>query len=339
MQINLEWEPSRDVGYVDRIPDFLMQQSIRLSSPIRFWREWLRKGHTIRSVSESLPASEMASSDYRDRMATVHRTALQSLDPLAKTRCFWKMEKLSAEFVKTAPEGIHLGSINLDQEIRPIAHCGMGIGAVEHLSFERERLLNRLDQFSEPGFRLFAYESIGAMLAVYEPGPFLHLARTGHRLGLIPLAPIQSPGTSSYLQTFPGELCPLLSHGYGRIIYFRSASLRTALRAARSAPRSLDFFSLIRGIAFAMAMVNAADLSRVLLHDFRFLDPTIHQAFEDGLVYALVFWEWMSPGFLDLYFRGKETCRLERARREIALSRSQERPLAFALHHSGSDPR
>jgi hypothetical protein len=56
-------------------------------------------------------------------------------------------------------------------------------------------------------------------------------------------------------------------------------------------------------------------------------------AFEAGLVYALVFWEWMSPGFLDLYATSDPILRnrWQAARTEIEESRRLGFPQAFDL--------
>ncbi len=249
-----------------------------------------------------------------------------------RTRSFWEMEKISAEFIKTGDRTTTLRDERLRLEVRPIAHCGMGIGAVEMLGFGTGPLLGALDRMSHPDYRLFALESVGAMLGVYEPGPFLQLARGMGRLGLIPMAPLERPALGPYLEEFSPAAHPLLSHGFGRLLYFRNHSVPGAIKAARQACL-FDFSSCVRGIAFAMAMVNSRDVMRVIGHAYDWGNRGTDAAFEAGLVYALVFWEWMSPGFLEQLAistrPGKR--RVAVAAEEIELSRRRGYPPAFTL--------
>jgi len=55
------------------------------------------------------------------------------------------------------------------------------------------------------------------------------------------------------------------------------------------------------------------------------LDPVLVKAFKAGLVYALEFWEWMSPGFLEsLEFSSPRATELVSiARQEIASARQR----------------
>lgn len=304
-----------------------------MKQPIASWKSWLRKGDTIRSVSQE--AVRLDQDQFFQRLSEIQSAAAASLDPLLKTRSFWQMEKISAEFFKSGNRSTGLHDDRLPLEVRPIAHCGMGIGAVEMLGFEIGPLLEAIDRFSHPDYRLFAWESIGAMLGVYEPGPFLQLARGMRRLGLIPMANLERPVMAPYLEHFDPDCRKLLAHGFGRLTYFRSHSVPGALQAVRGTPL-LDYASCVRGIAFAMAMVNSRDVARVIDHHYECRDEDTDCAFEAGLVYALVFWEWMSPGFLEQMApkTGFGRKRMAAARCEIELSRERGYPTAFTLSHA-----
>ncbi len=304
-----------------------------MKQPIASWKSWLRKGDTIRSVSQE--AVRLDQDRFVERLSDIQTAAASCPDPLFKPRSFWQMEKISAEFFKSGEHSMGLSDERLPPQVRPIAHCGMGIGAVELLGFEIDRLLKAIDRFSHPDYRGFARESIGAMLGVYEPGPFLQLARGMRRLGLIPMADLERPAVVPYLERFDAECRGLLSHGFGRLMYFRNHSVPAALQAVRRAPW-FEYASCVRGIAFAMAMVNSRDVMRVIDHHYDCHDPRTEQAFDAGLIYALVFWEWMAPGFLDDMTPASEAGRRRRnaAREEIESSRKRGFPLAFRL----SDP-
>jgi hypothetical protein len=306
-----------------------------MRSPVPSWKSWLRKSETIWSVSQK--TERLGAAEYIRGMADIQAEARRSVDPLVKTRSFWRMEKLSAEILKRDEANDTLRDPRLPLEVRPIAHCGMGIGAVEKLGFRFDHLLPGIDRVAHPDYRLFAYESIGAMLAVYEPGPFLSLARGLNAVGLIPMAPLRRPDLGLFLECFDTTERRLLAHGYGRLLYFRNNSLDAAIRAAHRS--ALDFPSCVRGIAFALSMVNCRDVRRVMSHSYGFEDGSTGAAFEAGLVYALVFWEWMSPGFLDLYEISNPILqrRWKVAREEIDESRRLGFPQAFDLRLPRND--
>jgi hypothetical protein len=300
------------------------------NNPVSPWRAWFRKSDTIRSVSHQPEA--LSPERFVQSLSLIQSATLDKTDALAITRSFWVMEKVSSEFFKSGDRTTNLADPRLPVEVRPIAHCGMGIGAVERLGFEKERLFPEIDRLSHPAYRLFAYESIGAMFGVYQPGPFFRLAVGLNRLGIIPMARISRPEPGPYLAELDSSLKRLISHGLGRLLYFRSHSLAGALRAARRSD-DFDYASCVRGIAFALSMVNSSDVLRIMSTDFDFGDQGTNAAFERGLAYALVFWEWMSPGFLDRFSAPGELYagRRKAAEAEIEMSLGRGYLTAFDL--------
>jgi hypothetical protein len=63
--------------------------------------------------------------------------------------------------------------------------------------------------------------------------------------------------------------------------------------------RFVEAFAAAQGIAFAYSMVNNSDLHRVFRTGERLVQHPLGASFRDGLIYALEFWDWMSPGFLE----------------------------------------
>ena len=301
-----------------------------MKNPVPIWKNSIRKANTIRSVS--MAADRHDQSGYVDRITEIQRAAAASDDPFFKTRSFWQMEKVSAEFFKSAPTGGTLHDPRIPLAARPIVHCGMGIGAVEALGFRLPPLRQRIEAFTDSDYRPFCTESIGAMLGVYAPGPFLTFASGMRRIGLLPMANLSRPDLGTYLGHFDPTAQRLLAHGYGRILFFRKLSVASAIRSARS-EELLDPLSCVRGIAFAMAMVNCPDVCEVISHRFEWGDPAIDHSFNQGLVYALVFWEWMSPGFLSQFPGTTRLARLrtEAAKREISWALDRGHPIAFDL--------
>lgn len=267
--------------------------------PIPIWTAWWRKLITIRAVSDEESGKPLSQQEFIARMSAIQSKAAQTTDMGVKTASFWKMEKLAASFFKQAQSGNTLSDPRLPVEIRPIAHCGMGIGAVEAANFDPFKITSAIESFSHPQYRLFAYEGSGAMLALYELDMFGIVARSFSLLGLVPLAPLHRPAGEKFVTFFPAEIQRLIAHGYGRLLYFKNNNIAGAIRDA-TRPRWLDTSACVQGIAFAYAMVNNDDLDRVLQAGRGLDDPELKRSFENGLIYALEFWEWMAPGFLSL---------------------------------------
>jgi hypothetical protein len=114
----------------------------------------------------------------------------------------------------------------------------------------------------------------------------------------------------------------LISHGYGRLLYFNSKDLQAAFRNI-SGRKFLDSTAAVQGMAFGYAMVNHNDLGHVLETGDSLLDPGMVKAFQAGLIYALEFWEWAFPGFLDTVeiTSSRATELIAIARREINSAR------------------
>jgi len=290
---------------------------------------------TIQTVSDKSIHQPLGQQKYVAKMIEVQRGAVGTTDMGRKTAAFWRMENLSSTFLKNAKPGESLRDPYLPIEIRPISHCGMGIAAVEVASFQASRIVEVIESFSNPEYRLFAYEGSGAMLALYEPDMF-HIGTRGFAfLGLLPLAALRRPDKEKFVQFFEPEIQRLIAHGYGRMLYFKSHSIASAIRAAQKTT-SLQLHACIQGVAFAYSMVNNSDLGRVFRAGFNLKETAVGPAFRDGLIYALEFWEWMAPGFLP-GFRPHtefESELIQAASEEIARCRA-EGPLApfLVVHH------
>ncbi len=231
------------------------------------------------------------------------------------TTGFWKMESLGAAYARQPPVGFTLNDSRIPVEVRPIAHTGMGVGAVEAVGFDVVRVSTLIDSLSNPNFRLFAYESIGAMLGAYE-APFPKV--------LVGLKPHSRPSPERFIRQFPEDIQWQISSGYGRILYFNNVDVAAALRQIAVRPY-LQPEAAVQGIAFACAMINHEDFWLVMEREGRFDDPAVEQAYTNGLIYALIFWEWETPGFLrSIHPRTKRTANLiASAQRQVAGSLSR----------------
>ncbi len=115
----------------------------------------------------------------------------------------------------------------------------------------------------------------------------------------------------------------MISHGYGRGIYFQAYSLCSALKKAQDCPVFFNTLYSIKGIAFAYTMVNGSHLDKVFLTADKLASSDLGseetRCFHDGLTSALSFLEWNLPGLLESLEENKYT---EKAREMVKSHRA-----------------
>ncbi|OFW35932.1 MAG: hypothetical protein A3J28_10460 [Acidobacteria bacterium RIFCSPLOWO2_12_FULL_60_22] len=275
----------------------------------------LRKIVAFWTVKQKKTDAPRTPGEVLERAVAIQREAAQHTDLGVKTKALWKMESLGVTFGRLALDGDTLSDPNLPAEARPILHVGMGGAAVEEANFDPDKIKQRIDSLAHPDYRLFSYEQIGAMLGVYE--------KTVPRL-MLGLKRLNRPDPAQYIPLFPSEVQRLISHGYGRLLYFNSKDIRAALLNIKNR-KYLDLRAAVQGMAFGYTMVNHNELGVVLETGDGLIEPTLVKAFKAGLVYALEFWEWASPGFLpSLRLSGSRPAELiQIAREEIESARKR----------------
>ena len=124
----------------------------------------------------------------------------------------------------------------------------------------------------------------------------------------------------------------LITHGYGRLVAFSNTSVYKALQEAMSLPAD-RVEPCVQGIAFAFAMVNAKEMPRLLENSDIPYSPPSRAAFQNGLVYGMIFCDWFVPGFVAQWrSQGRlEEELMERARTESARNVARGYPLPFRL--------
>jgi len=217
---------------------------------------------------------------------------------------------------------------------QPIAHGGWATGVCQRLGFEADVLRLELDRTTHERYRGFCWDGIGADLLVHARPSVRLPARALGMIGGGAKPPDRSGCFARFRSGLSAEEDRLVAHGLGRMVLVTQAHLRSALNEAARLPPEWRPHA-IQGIAFAFAMVNYAD-APMILERSRDLAAAVAPAFHDGLVYALVFSEWLGPGLLAPWqprtpFEGELVAR---ARRESELNLERGYPLPFAL----SDP-
>ncbi len=270
--------------------------SIAVESPLdaislstAFWRS-LRP---LRVISNSSLRGPFTQRQFVDAVTTVQRQAAADASIQKKSFALWQMERLSFSYCRHGQNSLDDQAIPV--EAQPISHVGLGIAATESAEFASEKIIELIEARAHPEYRLYPYESIGCIWAAYASKPFQLVFRFVSRTKI---QPRKLPNWSEFLDHFSAVQQHLISHGYGRTLYFRKLNIGRAISAAIRLD-GLDTTWAVKGIAFAYAMINHADLNHVLEVGSDLREPLIADAFRSGLINALVFWELAFPGFLE----------------------------------------
>lgn len=250
-------------------------------------------------------------------------------------RAIWRCEGFTTTFGKFRLPDNTLNDQRLPRECLGIVHVGYGAASAEFTRFDPFQLHSIARRFSAPNYQDFVYEGMGSTLRLFEPGFFRFLAGV---LGLIPMDAPPGPGKDGFFTKWLAEFSPeqqrLVSHGYGRLMAFSNSNLSKALDEVLTLPED-RILPALQGLGFAFAMMNSEDIVR-LLDNSSIDDPRrLQQAFQTGLVCALVFCDWFAPGFLS-YFRPKGSLadRLTAlAREEAAANQKRGHLLPFRLEN------
>lgn len=257
------------------------------------WRAGLRRLRPFRVIAHHTLRGPYTETQFLEATTSIYQEGVRAKSLLEKTRSFWQMEKLGFSFCRH--ENGNLNSDSIPAAVQPISHVGLGIGATESAQFQAERIANLIEPRAHPAYRLFPYESLGCLWAVYASKLFRRVFALFARQS-IPAANLAS--LDAFLAAFPPEIQSLISHGYGRTLYFQHYNIGRAINAAIKL-QDLDTKAAVQGIAFAYCMINSNDLHKVLSAGQDIEHPVLAAGFRDGLVYALTFWEWAFPGCLD----------------------------------------
>ena len=300
---------------------------IRVKDAISRCRACLRRLKPFRVIAHKTLRGPYTHSQFIETTSEIQRTAVACRSIPEKTRAFWQMEKLGFSYCRN-DQG-QLNDSRIPHGVQPISHVGLGIAAVEHSGFQPHKITAAIEPYAHPDYRLFPYESIGCLWAVYSNKWMQFAFRLASRTRL---PAVTLPTLDSFLAAFPAEIQSLISHGYGRSLYFRHYNIQSAIRRAVTLS-SLDTRSVVQGIAFAYSMINSDDIHQVLEVGQDLTHPDLASGFQDGLVYALVFWEWAFPGFLDKMApdSARQHSLIQLATQQIALCRTTGVLTAFRV--------
>ncbi len=256
-----------------------------------------RRVHGVGTVSSGAVNRQIPQDEF---VATCRKFQAEAAADLAMPNVvdgLWRTEGFSTTFGKYRLDENTLNDSRIPRESLGIAHVGYGAACTEFTRFDTAKLLEISETKCHPDYRHQMLEGVGSILRIYEPGLFKKMCGM---MGLIPADAGEGPDRSgffrSFLSAFPDEVQRLMTHGYGRLVAFsKMMGVHSAIDEARQLPAERQA-AAVQGIAFAFSMMNAADMGRHLERsstlDFQ------RAAFQDGLVYALVYCDWFAPGFL-----------------------------------------
>lgn len=298
---------------------------------VSLWPAMSRRIGGVGTVSSGAVNRQIPQDEYVSTCRKYQQEATTNLTMPHVVNGLWKTEGFSTTFGKYRLPDNTLNDPRIPRESLGIAHVGYGAASTEFSRFDPAKLNEIADTKCNPNFKLLMLEGAGSILRIYEPGLFKQMCSM---MGLIPKDAPDGPDSTGFfkqfLSAFPDEVQWLMTHGYGRMMAFSKMSVASAIDEARALPAGRQA-PAVQGIAFAFAMMNSQDMARILENsstvDFQ------RPAFQNGLIYALVFCDWFVPGFLAAWkpagdLEGKL---VSRAAAESAENLKRGHPLAFRL--------
>lgn len=261
----------------------------------------------IRTVSSGAVNRQIPQEEFRVQCRRFQREAAlegRSMPPVVNG--LWRTEGLATTFGKYPMEANTLNDDSILREALGITHVGYGAATTELVHFDAAQLREIFSGRCNPLYVPCAIEGVGSILRIYERRAFRKMCGL---LGLIPRSAPPGPDPAGFFaqffEAFSADEQRLITHGYGRLLAFSHFGLVPALAEAQRLPAS-RVEPCIQGVAFAFAMMNSADIGSILEASVIPGPERVQRAFQNGLVYGLVFCEWFTPGFLEAWqpFRG-----------------------------------
>jgi hypothetical protein len=215
--------------------------------------------------------------------------------PIAKASRLWRLERIARE-ARSIDNGSFLLKDPRLERFKAILHVGWGMDAAAETGFDFPRFSRIVADTADPNYRLLVFEGAGVIgLAASQP-------RRSALIGLPVPRTFSRDVLARFIRSIDRQALDMMSHGFGRGLYFKTLTLRSSLKRARSC---LPFFhpgSAVKGVGFAFAMVNCQSLPGVFMTADRLKESKDRmegiECFTDGVVTALSFLEWNFPGLL-----------------------------------------
>ena len=269
----------------------------RWHEPVNPWAGWLHKGSALATVSRRR-ATTVSATEYAARVRELAAEAAAAGTPRRRIWTLWRVEGLTFACADRGGGQLRLSEAELPLEAGPPAACGLSMAAVLEAGFDAERLTTMLEERADPRFIDFAFESLGLMLAAYEPDLFGRLSAALGRLGIMRRYRLEPPRPAEFLSALPAAYRPYAAHGFGRLLYFKRHSLRSIVASLEARPHVL-FTPALKGALAAYVLVNGGDLPRILRLADAELPSRLDDGIRGGLHNVVKLLAWSLPGTLD----------------------------------------
>ena len=296
----------------------------------------LRRINGVKTVSSGATNRTIPQKEFQEGCRRHQQEAARNPSDMPSVVAgLWKSEGFATTLGKYRLPENTLNDPKIPRESYGITHVGYGAASTEHTLFDTKKLIDIVETLSEPNYRGFTYEGIGSILRIYEPGIFKFMCGV---LGLIPRGAPPGPDKTGFFKDFfshfPADVQWLIVHGYGRLVGFSKISVYKAFDEALTLPKQ-HVAPCVQGTAFAFAMMNSVEMNRLLDKSAIPYEPHVRAAFQNGLVYGIVFCDWFVPGFLAAFRpTGKLSEQLvAKARDEASLNQKRGYPLPFHLEN------
>jgi len=274
-----------------------MTKGLRLDgvNKVKAYRELRNKLKTIGTYKNKSPYKHLKTPD--DFVNAVQTCATETRRSVAeKAALLWSLERLARE-ARVFDSGAFLLREPSIERFKAILHVGWGMDLFSDTGFDFSRFATILETCGDPKYRRLAMEPIGVMYTA--AGHPLRSSFIGIKIPPFP----NSEALQLFFHQFNEPERQMISHGYGRGLYFKLFSLPAALKQAMKCPRFFDSGYAVRGVAFAFTMVNNSYPKRIFLTARTLAENNAGREacryFGDGISSALSFLEWNSAGHLE----------------------------------------
>jgi len=268
-----------------------------IDEPVSPWAGWVRKGLALTTVTRR-GGGGLSPQEYAARVRALADRAAAGDTLWRQIWTLWRIESLTFSCADSGGGRLSLADTSLPLEAGPPAACGLSMAAVLEMGFDAGGISRRLEERADPRFVDFAFESLGLMLAAYEPDVFGRSTAALGRLGIMRRYHLEPPDPAAFLTALPDEYQAYAAHGFGRLLYFKRHSLRSVIDSLGKLPH-IPFSPALKGAIAAYVLVNGARLARILSLADRQLPPELENGIRGGLHNVTKLLAWSLPDALD----------------------------------------
>ena len=268
-----------------------------MADKIKPYTELRNKLRTIRTYKSKKPFKQLdIPGDFISAVRKREEDCKGRKSAAEKASLLWFLEKLIRE-ARIFDNGSFLLREPTIERFKAILHVGWGMDCFSDTGFDYSRFTTVIETSADHKYRLLALEPVGVIYTAAQQ------RLRSFIMGInIPYFP-DSGMLSSFFNNFSEPEMQMISHGFGRGIYFKVFSLRSALKEVMNCPSFFNPLYSIRGVAFAFTIVNSIHLDSVCRTARKLVDRNVGREecryFSEGVSSALSFLEWNSPGLLE----------------------------------------